>query len=146
MGIAVGRAWVIPLPAAALPGVAVAAGLGAGVMLASGVDAAPEAALVLLLRFMAAVKAAMVLGVAVAATWRLQTPAASGTAAAYAAACGIMAAGLWPIWAGGPVALAAALVHGGFILAAVAAWRDRARLQAAWRTAGAWPKRRAMRG
>lgn len=130
------------MPVGALPGVAVAAGLGAGVVLAAGAEARQEAALILLLQFMAVVKAVMVLGVAAAATWRLRAPAASGMVAAYTAACAIMAAGLWPIWSGGPVALAAALVHGGFILAALAAWRDRAGWQAMWVTRGAWPKRR----
>lgn len=134
------------MPAGALPGVAVAAGLGAGVVLAAGAEAGHEAALTLLLRFMAVVKAVMVLGVAAATTWRLRTLAAPGTVAAYATACAIMAAGLWPIWSGGPVALAAALVHGGFILAALAAWRDRAGWQAAWGKPGAWPTRKTLGG
>ena len=146
MAIAVGRAWNIMLPAGALPGIAVVAGLGAGVMLAAGAEVRHETALVLLLQFMAVVKAARGLGVAAAATWRLHAPAAPGAMAAYTAACAIMAAGLWPIWSGGPVALAAALVHGGFILAALAAWRDRAGWQAAWGKPGAWPTRKTLGG
>ena len=88
-----------------------------------------EAALVALLQFMAVVKAAMVAGVVAGATWRLRLPASFRTALAYAAAGGIMAAGLWPIWVATHVATGAMLVHGGFAIAMATGWRDRAAWQ-----------------
>lgn len=131
MGISVGRAGSVALPQAAWLGLAIMAGLGAGVLLGIGGEAGHDPALVTLLRFMAVVKAAMVAGVATGAAWRLRMPAGPGTALGYAAACGIMAAGLWPIWAATHVTAGAALVHGGFAVAIATGWRDRAAWQIA---------------
>ncbi len=90
-------------------------------------EPAQDRALLTLLRFMATVKGAMALGTAGALWWRLHRPAGAGVIAAYSIAASTMAAGPFLIWAGSHVALGAALVHGGALLGALTAWRDRAR-------------------
>ena len=130
MGTSVGRASSVALPQTTWLGLAIIAGLSAGALLSTDGEAGHDPALVTLLRFMAVVKAAMVISVAAGAAWRLRVPTGPGTALGYVAACGIMAAGLWPIWAATHVAAGAVLVHGGFAVSIAMGWRDRA----AWHT------------
>lgn len=140
MGTSVGRAGAALSPGVVV-GIAVAAGFGAGLLAGVGTGIMQDPALTNLLRFMAVVKAAMVGGVAAGTMWRLRRPGVSGPVAAYATACAIMAAGLWPIWAGTHVAAGAALVHGGFVLAAVVGWRDRDGWRAVLATRRSMPSR-----
>ncbi len=119
-------------PPVFLLGVVTLAGLGAGAVLAVGAPPAQDAALTLLLRFMAVVKGGMVLGAVAAAVWRIRVPASASVVLAYAVATAVMAAGLWPIWTGTRVAAGALLVHGGLAAFMVMAWRDRAGWMAAW--------------
>lgn len=119
-------AWAAVLPARAALAAAVLAGLGMGALLGAEAPPVPDPALLTLLRFMAAVKAALALGAAGAAWWRLRDAAGPGMVAAYAASAGVMAAGLWPIASGAHVALGGMLVHGGLIAGGITAWRDRA--------------------
>jgi len=90
---------------------------------AAGYDGA---ALVRLMRFMAAVKTLMAGCAAAALFWRLALPATVGWFGAYTAACGAMAAGPVLIWGLVHVALGAALLHGGLLAVIVLLWRDRA--------------------
>ena len=117
------------VPRAAVPALGLVAGFAAGVLLGGG-PGAQDPALLAVIRFMAVLRSAMALGVAAGAAWRLSWHP-GGPAVGYAAACFLMAAGVWPIWAGGSALLGAALVNGGLLLAVTVAWRDRA----GWRAA-----------
>lgn len=134
---AVGRGWSVLASRPAAPVLGVAAGFGAGLLLGGG-PGAEDAALRAIFQFMAVLRSAMALGAAVLAAWRLSWHPV-GPAGWYAAACFLMASGVWPMGAGGPVGLAALLVNGGLLLAVGVAWRDRA----GWRAA--WARRRAGR-
>ncbi len=80
--------------------------------------------LVVLLRFMAAVKLAGVLGASALSLWRARTPLSAGTAFAMVAALASMALAPGLIWSLAHVGLAAALFHGGLLAFLVMAWRD----------------------
>ncbi len=93
-------------------------------MMTSGGAVDPE--LAMLLRFMAIVKAAMVIAAAVSVAWRLNGPVQPAAALAYVAAITSMAAGAGLIWQLEHVAAGAVMVHGGLAALAVVAWMDRA--------------------
>lgn len=100
--------------------------LGAGALgFAGGTDGAGSD-LVVLMRFMAAVKAAMALGAVALVWWRMGDPVGRGTAAAYVAAAAVMAAGPGLIWDMRHLALGAIAVHGGLSALLVTGWLDRA--------------------
>jgi hypothetical protein len=98
----------------------------------TGVDAQASAAaaradgpaLARLMRFMAGIKSLMALGAAAAVMWRLGVAASGAWLAAYAAACGAMAAGPVLIWGLVHVGLGALLLHGGLLACVVMLWRD----------------------
>jgi hypothetical protein len=103
---------------------------GAAGILATDVASAAQAVdragadLTNLLRAMAAIKAAMAVGVAGAVLWRLRTPADAARLTLYAAACLSMAAGPGLIWDMRQLALGALLLHAGLGVAGVMLWRD----------------------
>jgi hypothetical protein len=101
-----------------LAALAAAAGL-----LATG-PALVDPELVMLLRFMAVLKAAMAIGALVLVAWRLRRPAGPALAASGIASVAFMAAGAGLIWSLGHVALGAVLFHAGLFTLLVAAWRD----------------------
>ena len=80
--------------------------------------------LVFLLRFMALVKAAMVLGALGLTQWRLRRPASDRLALGYGAALAAMALAPGLIWSLAAIAPGAACFHAGLILFLVLAWRD----------------------
>ena len=80
--------------------------------------------LVLLLRFMAAVKGAMVLGALGLTQWRLRRPISNGLAAGYGLALAAMAAAPGLIWSLAEIAPGAACFHAGLLAYLVLAWRD----------------------
>jgi hypothetical protein len=106
--------------------------LGAAVVAAGalgfmgGGDGGAGSDLLVLLRFMAGVKAAMALGAVALVAWRMGAPVGVGTAAAYVAASALMAAGPGLIWDMQHVALGAMAVHGGLSALLVVGWMDRA--------------------
>ena len=108
--------------------VAVFAGAGALGFLgfAGGGDGGAGSDLVVLMRFMAGVKAAMALGAVALVWWRMGAPVGRGTAAAYVAASALMAAGPGLIWDMRHVGLGAMAVHGGLSALLVVGWLDRA--------------------
>lgn len=122
-GRAVRQARVQPL-GARLALVGAVAGAGALGFLVGG-DAAGSDLLVLM-RFMAGVKAAMALGAVALVWWRLGAPMGRGMAAAYIVAAAVMAAGPGLIWDMQHVVLGAVAVHGGLSMLMVAGWLDRA--------------------
>lgn len=92
---------------------------------AMGGDAAAyESHLLLLLRFMAAMKLGGVLLAAGLLHWRLIRPIAPRLAAAYAGSLVAMAAATGLIWSLGSIVLGAILFHAGLIAYLVLAWRD----------------------
>lgn len=91
-----------------------AATLGSGV----------EWQLLLLLRFMAAVKTAMVLGACGLVHWRFGRAIAHPVALAYGASVAVMAAAPALIWSLSHVAIGAGLFHLGLLGFLVTAWRD----------------------
>ena len=91
-----------------------------------GGDGGAGSELLLLMRFMAGVKAAMALGAVALVWWRMGAPVGRGTAAAYVVAAAVMAAGPGLIWDMQHVALGAIAVHGGLSALLVAGWMDRA--------------------
>ena len=110
-----------------LPYVLVFAAGGAGLLLgrAMGGDADLfEFKLLLLLRFMAAMKFAGVLAAAGVTHWRLTQPIAPRLALAYMAALVPMAAAPGLIWSLGGIALGALMFHAGLIGFLVLAWED----------------------
>ncbi len=112
----------------ALMSAVAASGIVAGLM-STGADpaAVAEAAgrdLVLLMRFLALVKAALALAAFSGVVWRLASPAAWPWLLAYAAAILAMAAGPGLIWTMAHVGWGAALLHGGLAACAVLLWRD----------------------
>ena len=80
--------------------------------------------LVVLLRFMAAVKFAGVLAASALSLWRARTPVSAGVAVAAVAALASMALAPGLIWFTAHVATAAALFHAGLLTFLVMAWRD----------------------
>ena len=91
-----------------------------------GDDGGAGADLLVLMRFMAVVKAAMALGAVALVWWRTGAPLGPGTAAAYVAAAAVMAVGPGLIWDMRHIALGAAAVHGGLSALLVVGWMDRA--------------------
>ncbi len=82
--------------------------------------------LLVLMRFMAGVKAAMALGAVALVWWRMGAPVGRGTAAAYVMAAAVMAVGPGLIWDMRHIALGAVAVHGGLSALLVMGWLDRA--------------------
>ena len=121
-GRAVRQAHVQPL-GARLALVGAVAGAGALGFLVGG-DAAGSDLLVLM-RFMAAVKAAMALGAVALVAWRMTAPMGRGTAAAYVGATAVMMVGPGLIWDMQHVAYGAMAVHGGLSLVLLVGWLDR---------------------
>ena len=102
--------------------------LGAAVvaLLTNADPSAADPELLVLLRFMAVVKAAMAMVAMALVAWRLNGPVRPATALIYVAAVSSMAAGAGLIWQLEHVAAGAVMVHGGLVAAAVLAWFDRA--------------------
>lgn len=91
-----------------------------------------EDKLVLLLRFMAAMKTAGVVAAALLVHWRLSRPIAPRLALGYGAALVLMAAAPGLIWSLAHVGLAAGLFHAGLLAFLVLAWRDDGALPPRW--------------
>ncbi len=102
--------------------------LGAAIvsLLTTADPSAADPELLMLLRFMAVVKAAMALGAAALVAWRLGRPVRPATGIGYVAATSSMAAGAGLIWQLEHVAAGAVLVHGGLVAMGALAWMDRA--------------------
>ena len=102
--------------------------LGAAVTaVLTGIDpSAADPELLVLLRFMAVVKAAMALGAAALVAWRMGWPVRPATAVGYILATSSMAAGAGLIWQLGHVGAGAVLVHGGLAALIAVTWQDRA--------------------
>ena len=98
----------------------------AGVLGLGGDGGGAGSELLVLMRFMAGVKAAMALGAVALVWWRMGAPVGRGTAAAYVMAAAVMAAGPGLIWDMRHIALGAAAVHGGLSALLVVGWLDRA--------------------
>ena len=105
----------------------------AGAVAAAGVlgflggdDGGAGSDLLVLMRFMAGVKAAMALGAVALVWWRMGAPTGRGTAAAYAMAAAVMAVGPGLIWDMRHIALGAVAVHGGLSALLAVGWLDRA--------------------
>lgn len=114
--------WPWPLPYACVF-VAGATGLLAGHAM-GGNAGAFESTLLLLLRFMAAMKFLAVLGAAGAVHWRLMAPIEGRLGAAYGAALLVMAVAPGLIWSLGGIALGALLFHVGLLTFLYLAWKD----------------------
>ncbi len=82
--------------------------------------------LLMLMRFMAGVKAAMALGAVALVWWRMEAPVGRAAAAAYVMAAAVMAVGPGLIWDMRHIALGAVAVHGGLSALLVVGWLDRA--------------------
>ena len=99
----------------------------AATALLSGADpSAADPELLVLLRFMAVVKAAMALGAAVLVAWRLGWPVRIAMVLGYVVATSSMAGGAGLIWQLGHVGVGAVLVHGGLAALIAVGWLDRA--------------------
>lgn len=90
----------------------------------SAPDATADADLTLLLRFMALMKAALVLAAAGLVAWRFGSELPSRLAAGYIAAVGLMALSPGLIWSQSSLALASAFFHSGLLFGLVLAARD----------------------
>ena len=90
-----------------------------------GGDGGAGSDLMLLMRFMAGLKAAMAVGAVALVFWRMGAPMGRGTIAAYIIATAVMAAGPGLIWNMQDVAYGAMAVHGGLSAIMLIAWRDR---------------------
>ena len=102
-----------------------AAGVAGVLGFMGGDDGGAGSDLVLLMRFMAGVKAAMALGAVALVAWRMGAPMGRGTVAAYVSAAAVMAVGPGLIWNMQDVAYGAMAVHGGLSAIMLIAWRDR---------------------
>jgi len=109
----------------ALLGAAVAAGLLGFAVGGGDGDGGGGSDLLVLMRFMAAVKAAMALGAVALVAWRMTAPMGRGTAAAYVGATAVMMVGPGLIWDMQHVAYGAMAVHGGLSLVLLVGWLDR---------------------
>jgi hypothetical protein len=98
--------------------------------------------LIMLLRFMAAVKAGMALAGMAAAFWRLGYPASPLLATAYVGSVVLMCAAPVLIWQLAHVAIGAALFHAGLALLVVALFADRGGAPALARAT--WARRRGV--
>jgi hypothetical protein len=90
----------------------------------SAPDANADADLTLLLRFMAMMKAAIVLAAAGLVAWRFGSELTSRLAASYIAAVGLMALSPGLIWSQSSLTLASAFFHSGLLFGLVLAARD----------------------
>jgi hypothetical protein len=104
----------------------VSAGLGFAAALALGSGpAAADPELMLLIRFMAVLKAGMaLLGMALAA-WRLRYPASTRMAAGYVVAVALMAGAPGLIWEMSHIVAGAVVFHAGLGIFLTCAWADR---------------------
>ncbi|MCG6206418.1 hypothetical protein LPW26_17355 [Rhodopseudomonas sp. HC1] len=84
-----------------------------------------DAELIMLLRFMAVVKAALALAALGVSAWRLGHPASPALTLGYTLAPALMVAAPIVIWQMAHVALGAALFHGGFVVVLLALYADR---------------------
>jgi hypothetical protein len=82
------------------------------------------AALTRLMRFMAALKAVMVMAASAAVLWRLGAAISLPGFVAYAGTCALMAAGPGLIWGMAHVGLGALLLHGGLLATILLIWFD----------------------
>ena len=80
--------------------------------------------LAFLLRFMAIVKGAMMLGALGLTQWRLRQPISDRLAVAYTLALAAMALAPGLIWSLAAIASGAAIFHAGLLVYLVLAWRD----------------------
>ena len=124
-----GLRWRLPAlkaiwPAAWLPLLVAGASGGAAFALTASDVGAFEPRLALLLRFMAALKAAAVLGAIGLTSWRLHRPVTPGTQFGYLAALAAMAAAPGLIWSLTHVAAGAVLFHAGLFGFLICALRD----------------------
>jgi hypothetical protein len=114
------RPWIALLYAAAL----VAGGTGIAVAATVEPSASSEWQLALLLRFMAVLKAAMVLGAVGLTHWRLRQPIGDALFAGYVTCLSLMLVAPGLIWSLQHIALGAALFHAGLLGFLLLAWRD----------------------
>jgi hypothetical protein len=106
-------------------GLMLAAGFAAGHMAAAAAKpVAADASLVLLLRFMAAVKLAILIALLALALWRVGLPQKPRLATSYSVALALMAAAPGLIWQMDTVVYGAVLFHAGLLAYAVLALRD----------------------
>lgn len=119
--------WSMPRPVVAITAalIAVMAAILASPDATIAARAQSDAELVLLLRFMAGVKALMALAALGAVVWRLGYPASPVLSAAYVLAPALMVAAPLLIWQIAPTALGAGLFHGGLALLLLALFADR---------------------
>ncbi len=124
-----GTSTLSPAMARALLVLVTAASLAVG-LLATGTEASASAIalagtdLTHLLRAMAVLKVAVAVVMAAAALWRLGSPVTLAWWAAYALACGGMAAGPGLIWQMAYVRTGALLLHAGLLAALILLWCD----------------------
>lgn len=90
----------------------------------SATDANHDADLTLLLRFMALMKAAIILAAAGLVAWRFGSELPTRLAAGYIAAVGLMALSPGFIWSQSSLTLASAFFHSGLLFGLVLAARD----------------------
>ncbi len=114
-----GRGRVAALGAALVLGLAAGAAVGAF----AGSPSDPE--LMPLLRLMAAIKLATVLGGAALLRWRLRRRAPALPAALAIGAVGLMAVSPGMVWAPSHLLVAGGLFHAGLLTLLVLGWRDR---------------------
>jgi hypothetical protein len=122
----IAAAAALPAPSRRLMLLLAVAGAG-GASAAIGAAVAPvpaDADLVLLIRFMAVVKAMMVLAAAGLVWWRLGSDIGSGLAAGYIAAVTLMAISPGVVWSMTSPTLASALFHSGLLFGLALAARD----------------------
>jgi hypothetical protein len=100
------------------------AGAASAVFAAAGSALPADADLVLLVRFMAVVKAMMALAAAGLVWWRLGSGIGTGLAAGYIAAVTLMATSPGVVWSMTSPILASALFHSGLLFALALAARD----------------------
>ena len=113
--------WIAILYVAGL----VAGGIGATSAIMHGAEAhGIEWQLALLMRFMAGVKALMVVGALRLTHWRLLRPIGAPLATGYVAGIALMALAPGLIWSMDHIVAGAACFHAGLLLYLVLAWRD----------------------
>jgi hypothetical protein len=123
------RLAMTPPLARALLMVAIAAAVATGLAVVDPAASAKAVAnagndLTRLLRGLAAIKAVMAACVAAGVWWRLGQTVGAPRLAAYALACGTMAAGPVLIWSMVQVGAGALLLHGGLLAGLLLLWRD----------------------
>ena len=99
---------------------------GAAALLSGAGTGTVDADLLVLLRFMAGMKAVMALGAAALVGWRLGWPVRPAMGLSYIVAVSAIAAGAGLVWQLSHVAAGAVLVHGGLVAMGALAWMDRA--------------------